>query len=164
MKLSAGAKFRQAGKDNDPLQIVGTVNPYCAMMAKNLGHQAIYLFGEASPMRLYGLPDLGITTLKSMCYGCWTYYQCVICPCWWTSTRFCGVFQYCTNDSKGDGESRRSGTTWKTKSLWNAVVIDQTKRLLVSKRWSIESKRVTDARTDESLWLWLVRMHWWLKE
>lgn len=34
MGLSQGAKFRLAVKQNHPLQIVGTVNPYCAMMAK----------------------------------------------------------------------------------------------------------------------------------
>jgi methylisocitrate lyase len=34
MSLSPGAKFRLAVEQNNPLQIVGTVNPYCAMMAK----------------------------------------------------------------------------------------------------------------------------------
>ncbi|MEC7940013.1 MAG: methylisocitrate lyase [Pseudomonadota bacterium] len=66
MKLSAGAKFRQALQYNDPLQIVGTVNPYCAMMAKNLGHQAIYLSGGGIANASYGLPDLGITTLNDV--------------------------------------------------------------------------------------------------
>ena len=66
MKLSAGSKFRQAVQDNDPLQIVGTVNPYCAMMAKNLGHQAIYLSGGGIANASYGLPDLGITTLNDV--------------------------------------------------------------------------------------------------
>lgn len=66
MKLSVGAKFRQAVQDNDPLQIVGTVNPYCAMMAKNLGHQAIYLSGGGIANASYGLPDLGITTLNDV--------------------------------------------------------------------------------------------------
>ena len=43
MSLSPGAKFRAAVEQNDPLQIVGTINPYCAMMAKNIGHQALSL-------------------------------------------------------------------------------------------------------------------------
>lgn len=34
MNLSPGAKFREAVANNHPLQIVGTINPYCAMMAK----------------------------------------------------------------------------------------------------------------------------------
>jgi len=66
MSLSQGAKFRQAIKDNNPLQIVGTVNPYCAMMAKNVGHQAIYLSGGGVANASYGLPDLGITTLNDV--------------------------------------------------------------------------------------------------
>lgn len=44
MSLSPGAKFRLAVKTHHPLQIVGTINPYCAMMAKSIGHQAIYLW------------------------------------------------------------------------------------------------------------------------
>lgn len=61
-----GMKFRQAVEQNDPLQIVGTVNPYCAMMAKNIGHQAIYLSGGGVANASYGLPDLGITTLNDV--------------------------------------------------------------------------------------------------
>lgn len=37
MSLTPGAKFRLAIEQNNPLQIVGTINPYCAMMAKKLG-------------------------------------------------------------------------------------------------------------------------------
>lgn len=66
MSLSQGAKFRLAVKENNPLQIVGTVNPYCAMMAKNVGHQAIYLSGGGIANASYGLPDLGITTLNDV--------------------------------------------------------------------------------------------------
>ncbi|GAL14962.1 methylisocitrate lyase [Vibrio astriarenae] len=66
MGLSQGAKFRLAVKQNHPLQIVGTVNPYCAMMAKNVGHQAIYLSGGGIANASYGLPDLGITTLNDV--------------------------------------------------------------------------------------------------
>ncbi|MDE1243829.1 methylisocitrate lyase [Vibrio aestuarianus] len=66
MSLSPGAKFRFAVQSNDPLQIVGTVNPYCAMMAKRLGHQAIYLSGGGIANASYGLPDLGITTLNDV--------------------------------------------------------------------------------------------------
>ncbi|ODS05389.1 methylisocitrate lyase [Vibrio scophthalmi] len=66
MNLSPGAKFRLAVENNHPLQIVGTINPYCAMMAKNIGHQAIYLSGGGIANASYGLPDLGITTLNDV--------------------------------------------------------------------------------------------------
>ncbi|MDG3088163.1 methylisocitrate lyase [Vibrio hannami] len=66
MRHESGEKFRAAVQENDPLQIVGTVNPYCAMMAKNVGHQAIYLSGGGIANASYGLPDLGITTLNDV--------------------------------------------------------------------------------------------------
>jgi len=64
--MSAGKKFRQALADNKPLQIVGTINAYSAMMAKAIGHQAIYLSGGGVANASYGLPDLGITSLNDV--------------------------------------------------------------------------------------------------
>lgn len=64
--MSAGKKFRQALADNKPLQIVGTINAYSAMMAKQIGHQAIYLSGGGVANASYGLPDLGITSLNDV--------------------------------------------------------------------------------------------------
>lgn len=64
--MSAGKKFRQALADNKPLQIVGAVNAYSAMMAKAIGHQAIYLSGGGVANASYGLPDLGMTSLNDV--------------------------------------------------------------------------------------------------
>ncbi|WP_027250766.1 methylisocitrate lyase [Photobacterium halotolerans] len=64
--MKPGQRFRQAVADNHPLQVVGTINPYCAMMAKQVGHQAIYLSGGGIANASYGLPDLGITTLNDV--------------------------------------------------------------------------------------------------
>lgn len=64
--MSAGKKFRLALINNKPLQIVGTVNAYAAMMAKRAGHQAIYLSGAGVANASYGLPDLGITSLNDV--------------------------------------------------------------------------------------------------
>lgn len=66
MSLTPGGKFRLAIENNRPLQIVGAINPYCAMMAQQLGHQAIYLSGAGVANASYGLPDLGITTLNDV--------------------------------------------------------------------------------------------------
>ncbi|WP_038179792.1 methylisocitrate lyase [Vibrio rhizosphaerae] len=63
---SPGNKFRAAVRDNQPLKIVGTINPYCAMMAQQIGHQAIYLSGGGVANASYGVPDLGITTLNDV--------------------------------------------------------------------------------------------------
>ncbi|MEW9797149.1 methylisocitrate lyase [Alteromonas sp. CYL-A6] len=64
--MSAGKKFRQALADNKPLQIVGTINAYTAMMAKAIGHKAVYLSGGGVANASYGLPDLGMTSLNDV--------------------------------------------------------------------------------------------------
>lgn len=64
--LSAGAKFRKALEENKPLQIVGAINAYCAMLAEDAGHSAIYLSGGGVANASYGLPDLGITSLNDV--------------------------------------------------------------------------------------------------
>lgn len=65
-KLTAGGRFRKALAENNPLQIVGAVNAYHAMMAERVGHQAIYLSGGGVANASYGLPDLGMTSLNDV--------------------------------------------------------------------------------------------------
>lgn len=65
-KLSPGARFREAIKAGDPLQVVGTINAYAAIMAEQIGHQAIYLSGGGVANASYGLPDLGMTSLNDV--------------------------------------------------------------------------------------------------
>jgi len=54
------------GKTRKPIQIIGTVNPYCALMAQKSGAQALYLSGSGVATASYGLPDLGITSLDNV--------------------------------------------------------------------------------------------------
>ncbi|MCY3566270.1 MAG: methylisocitrate lyase [Gammaproteobacteria bacterium] len=63
---SAGRKLRQALAENSPLQVVGAINAYCAMLAETAGHQAIYLSGGGVAAASCGLPDLGVTTLDDV--------------------------------------------------------------------------------------------------
>lgn len=65
-KLTAGGRFRKALAENSPLQIVGTINAYHAMMATRVGHQAIYLSGGGVANASYGLPDLGMTSMNDV--------------------------------------------------------------------------------------------------
>ena len=65
-QVSAGARFRQALREESPLQVMGTVNAYAAMMAKQVGYRAIYLSGAGVANYSYGLPDLGITSLEDV--------------------------------------------------------------------------------------------------
>lgn len=64
--MTAGQRFRHALETTSPLPIVGTINPYCAMMAERVGHKAIYLAGGGLATYSYGLPDLAITTLTEV--------------------------------------------------------------------------------------------------
>ena len=63
---TAGRRFRLALQDNAPLQIIGTVNAYAAMLATETGYKAIYLSGAGVANYSYGLPDLGMTSLDDV--------------------------------------------------------------------------------------------------
>jgi methylisocitrate lyase len=67
---SAGKRFRDAleqqNSSNQPLQIVGAINAYTAMMATEVGHKALYLSGAGVANASYGLPDLGMTSLDNV--------------------------------------------------------------------------------------------------
>ena len=63
---SPGARFRDALDSHRPLPIVGAINAYSAMMAKAVGHHALYLSGGGVANASYGLPDLGMTTMNDV--------------------------------------------------------------------------------------------------
>ena len=63
---SAGHQFREAIKKNDPLIIPGAINAYSAKLAEKAGHKAVYLSGSGVAAASYGLPDLGVTSMKDV--------------------------------------------------------------------------------------------------
>jgi len=65
--MSAGARFWQALQEERPLQVVGTINAYAALLAENAGFKAIYLSGAGVANASFGLPDLAMTTLSDVC-------------------------------------------------------------------------------------------------
>lgn len=65
--MSAGARLREAFAAERPLQIVGTINAYTALLARRAGFRAIYLSGAGVANASFGLPDLGLTTLTDVC-------------------------------------------------------------------------------------------------
>lgn len=64
--MSQGKKFRDLIANSAPVQVVGTINAYSAIMAKKIGHKAIYLSGGGVANASYGLPDLGMTSLNDV--------------------------------------------------------------------------------------------------
>jgi len=65
--VSAGARLRAAVEAERPLQVVGTINAYAALLAQEAGFRAIYLSGAGVANASFGLPDLGITSLNDVC-------------------------------------------------------------------------------------------------
>jgi len=64
--MSAGKRFREALSREKPLQVIGTINAYHALMAKRAGYRAIYLSGGGVAAGSLGLPDLGISNLDDI--------------------------------------------------------------------------------------------------
>jgi methylisocitrate lyase len=64
---SAGARFWSALEAERPLQVVGAVNAYSALLAERAGFRALYLSGAGVANASLGLPDLGITSLNDVC-------------------------------------------------------------------------------------------------
>jgi len=64
---SAGARLWRAVEEEQPLQVVGTINAYTALLAERAGYRAIYLSGAGVANASFGLPDLAMTTLNDVC-------------------------------------------------------------------------------------------------
>jgi methylisocitrate lyase len=65
--VTAGARLRAAVDAERPLQVVGTINAYSALLAQRAGFRAIYLSGAGVANASFGLPDLGMTSLNDVC-------------------------------------------------------------------------------------------------
>ncbi|MDE0037110.1 MAG: methylisocitrate lyase [Gammaproteobacteria bacterium] len=63
---SAGSRFRDALREENPLQIVGAINAFAAIMADRVGYRAVYLSGGGVANASYGLPDLGMTSMNDV--------------------------------------------------------------------------------------------------
>jgi methylisocitrate lyase len=67
MPHRAGALLRAAVAEERPLQVVGAINAYSALLAQRAGFRALYLSGAGVANASFGLPDLGITSLNDVC-------------------------------------------------------------------------------------------------
>ena len=63
---SAGARFRAAVAGESPLQVVGTITAYAALMARRTGFRALYLSGGGVAANSLGMPDLGISAMDDV--------------------------------------------------------------------------------------------------
>ena len=56
--MSAGKKFKQALSQEKPLQVIGAINAYHALLATQSGFKALYLSGGGVAAGSLGIPDL----------------------------------------------------------------------------------------------------------
>lgn len=63
---SPGQLFRATVDAERPLQVVGTINAYCALLAERAGFRSLYLSGAGVANASFGVPDIGITTLADV--------------------------------------------------------------------------------------------------
>jgi methylisocitrate lyase len=61
-----GRRFREAVLKERPLQVIGTICAYHALMAQRSGYRAIYLSGGGVAAGSLGMPDLGISNLDDV--------------------------------------------------------------------------------------------------
>jgi methylisocitrate lyase len=58
--------MKKALAKEKPLQIVGAINAYCALLAQKAGFQALYLSGAGVANASFGMPDLAVTTMNDV--------------------------------------------------------------------------------------------------
>ena len=63
---SPGSAFRRAVAEEQPLQVIGTINAYTARMAEATGFRALYLSGGGVAANSLGMPDLAISTMDDV--------------------------------------------------------------------------------------------------
>jgi len=63
---TAGARFRAAVAEENPLQVAGSITAYAALMAKRVGFRALYLSGGGVAANSLGMPDLGISAMEDV--------------------------------------------------------------------------------------------------
>ena len=61
-----GARLRRAVQEERPLQVVGAINAYHAMLAAQTGYRALYISGGGVAAGSLGVPDLGISSLEDV--------------------------------------------------------------------------------------------------
>ena len=66
LHMSQGKKLTEALENECPLQVVGVVNAYSALLAESAGFRCLYLSGSGVAAASFGLPDLGITTMDDV--------------------------------------------------------------------------------------------------
>lgn len=65
-QVSNGARFRDAIREESPLQVMGAITAYAGLMARRVGYKALYLSGGGVAANSLGVPDLGISSMEDV--------------------------------------------------------------------------------------------------
>ena len=132
---SPGAKFHEALAQEKPLQVIGTINAYHALMAKRTGYKAIYLSGGGVAAGSLGLPDLGISTLEDVLTDVRRITDVCDLPSWWILTQASGQHLTLPGRSSPSSNSARPDATSRTRYLPNVADIVPERRWYRKMKW-----------------------------
>ncbi|MHB1543016.1 MAG: methylisocitrate lyase [Gammaproteobacteria bacterium] len=148
MQVTPGQRLQAALEAECPLQIVGTIHAYCALMARDAGFRALYLSGAGVANAAFGLPDLAITTMSDVVVEARRITQATDLPLLVDGdTGFGGAF----NIARSVRELIRSGVAgW---HLEDQVAVKRCghrpgKKLVSGSEMQDRIKAAVDARTD----------------
>ena len=67
MRPNDSLRLGAALAEEQPLQIVGAINAYSAVLAERAGFRALYVSGAGVANASFGMPDLGMTNVSDVC-------------------------------------------------------------------------------------------------
>ena len=138
--MSAGSKLRKAIEEEVPLQVVGTINAYCARLAERAGFKALYLSGAGAANASFGLPDLGITTLNDVCEDVRRITATTKVPLLVDADTGWGAHLISLGPCANSSAQEPQGVTSKTRSKPSAVGTARTRQSFRPEKWWIASR------------------------
>ncbi len=140
---------RRRSKPKRPLQVVGTINAYCALLAERAGFRALYLSGAGVANASFGLPDLGITTLNDVCEDVRRITaRDRPAAARGRRHRLGRGLQHRAHRARPDPRPARRACTSRTRCRPSAAAIARARRSSPARRWSTASRPRSMARTD----------------
>ena len=148
---SAGARFRAAVAEEHPLQVVGAINAYAALMARRVGFRALYLSGGGVAANSLGMPDLGISTMEDVLTDIRRITDACDLPLLVdVDTGWGGAFNIARTVRSTDQRPAPARSTSRTRSLRNAAAIGRARRSCRRTRWSIASRPRSTRETTKT--------------
>ena len=151
MTIPAGARLRAAVAEERPLQVVGAINAYCALLAQRAGFRALYLSGAGVANASFGLPDLGITSLNDVCEDVRRISGATELPLLVDADTGWGAAFNIARTTRELSRAGAGGMHLEDQVQAKRCGHRPGKALVGPRRWSTASRRPSTAATDDSL-------------